>query len=136
MSDINITIKNMPQIVNAFNQAPKLMVANLNKAITKTVFTVLGKESVQYNSLGIRVISGGLINSIRRGHYVSSLYGEVGPNVQGSEGVDYASYVHDGTRYMRGRPFLLNAVNSSQKEVDEYFTDAVDKTLNTIARMT
>ena len=28
--------------------------------------------------------------------------------------VNYASYVHDGTRYMRGRPFLLRALDAAR----------------------
>lgn len=132
MPDIQITITNIPQIKAAFNKAPALMIRELNTAIKKTVITIQGKESLQYRQLGIRVITGGLINSIRRGVYYSNLHGEVGPNVTGSPGVDYAVYVHDGTSRMRGRPFLLNAVDDAKNSTDKNFQDAVQNVLNEI----
>lgn len=135
MSNIEIKIKNLPQIRAAFNKAPTLMRRNLNTAIKKTVINIQGKESLEYKSLGIRVISGGLINSIRRGVWYGDLKAEVGPNVTGSPGVGYAGYVHSGTRFMRGRPFLLQAVDNSQGDTDRFMTEAVDNTLKEIGRM-
>lgn len=134
MPDIQIRITNLPEIKAAFNKAPSLITKELNDAIKKTVLNIQGKESLQYRDLGIKVITGGLINSIRRGLYFSNLKGEVGPNVTGSPGVDYAIYVHSGTRYMNARPFLLNAVNDANKDTDGYFTKAVQNTLDSIAR--
>lgn len=134
MSTVNITIKNLPEIKSAFRKSPKLMVKYLDRAIAKSLLTVKRHEALEYRSLGIRVITGGLIDSIQRGTYQRSLYGEVGPNVMGSPGVDYAGYVHDGTRYMRSRPYLLEAVGDSQKDINEFFTDAVDNVLSDIAR--
>lgn len=136
MSTIKIEIKNLPQIRAAFNKAPALMKSNLNKAIRKTVINIQGKESIEYKGLGIRVITGGLINSVRRGVWYGDLKAEVGPNVQGSPGVPYAAFVHSGTRFMKARPFLLQAVNTTSHETDKFFTEAVDSTLNTIGKMT
>lgn len=136
MSNINIEIKNLPQIKAAFKQAPVLMKRNLNTAIRKTVINIQGKESLEYKSLGIRVITGGLINSIRRGAWYGDLRAEVGPNVTGSPGVDYAGFVHEGTSHMRSRPYLLQAVNSSQNDTDRFMTEAVDKTLHEIGSKT
>ncbi len=136
MATIDIKITNLPQIRAAFGRAPQLMIAELNKAIFQTLQTIRGKEILEYRALGIRVITGGLINSISRGVYQADLKGEVGPNVTGSPGVDYALYVHSGTRYMKARPFLLNAVNSSQTETDKFFTSAVDKVLSQIGKAT
>lgn len=133
MSTVSITIKNLPQIKAAFHKSPTLMVKYLDKAIAKSLLTVKRQESLEYRTLGINVITGGLIDSIQRGTYQKSLYGEVGPNVTGSPGVDYAGYVHDGTRYMRSRPYLLEAVKDSRKDIEEFFTDAVDNVLSDIA---
>lgn len=135
MATVNITISNLSQIKAAFNKAPELMTKELNTAIKKTVLTIQGKESLEYRSLGIKVITGGLINSIRRGAFYGNLRGEVGPNVTGSPGVDYATYVHEGTKYMKGRPFLLNAVRSSNIETDRSFSESVQKVLDQIGGM-
>lgn len=136
MAIVDIRIKNLPQIKAAFKKAPVLMKRNLNTAIRKTVINIQGKESLEYKSLGIRVITGGLINSIRRGVWYGDLKAEVGPNVQGSPGVDYAYWVHEGTSKMSSRPYLLRAVNSGERDTDRFMTEAVDKTLNEIGKMT
>lgn len=132
MADIAIKITNMAEIRAAFNKAPQLMVNELNTAIKKTLLNIQGKESLEYRSLGIRVITGGLIGSIRRGIYFSNLKGEVGPNVTGSPGVNYAGYVHSGTRYMKARPYLLNAVNHAELDTEKYFKTAVQNVLDNI----
>lgn len=134
MPNINVTITNLPQIKAAFSKAPAQMTKELNLAIRKAVLKIQGQESLDYRSLGIRVITGGLINSIRRGTYFSNLRGEVGPNVTGSQGVGYAIYVHEGTKYMRSRPFLYNAVQDSRNYTEEVFKRAVQNVLDDIGR--
>lgn len=131
---ITITIKNLPQIRSAFNRAPKKMVKELNDAIAKTIYAVKSNEVLEYKSLGIRVITRGLITSINRGQYQRNLYGEVGPNVQGSPGVPYAGYVHSGTRFMRARPYLAYAVRDTEKDINKFFTEAVDNVLSDIGK--
>ena len=37
---------------------------------------------------------------------------------------------------MRARPFLYNSVNASQKDVDKFFTEAVENVLNNIEKST
>jgi HK97 gp10 family phage protein len=135
MSTINITIKNLPQIKHAFNKAPALMTKALNKAIRKTVVNIQ-KEEVENvgGQRGIRIVSGGLKSAAQRGVYYRTLYGEVGANVTGSGGVPYAAYVHDGTKYMKPRPFLLQAVDRQSGDTDKFFTEAVDSVLSDIGR--
>lgn len=132
MPEIDIKITNLPQIRRAFGMAPSLMTRELNLAIKKTIFTIKAKEIGQYSSLGIRVVTGGLISSIQRGEYFGNLVGEVGPNVTGSPGVRYSIFVHNGTRYMQARPFLKNAMAQASPEVERFFTNAVQNVLNDI----
>lgn len=134
MSIIDIQINNLPQIQAAFRQAPTLMRRNLNTAIKKVTIGIQGEESLEYKRYGIHVITGGLINSIRRGLWLGDLKAEAGPNVQGSPGVGYAGYVHDGTRFMSARPWLLQSVQNKQGDTDKYFVEAVDQTLNEIGK--
>lgn len=136
MPEIKVQIKNLAEIKSAFRKAPADMVRELNKAIAKSVFSIQRGEIKEYQALGIRIITKGLYNSITRGTYFSNLKGEVGPNVTNSAGVNYAVYVHEGTRYMRARPFLYNSVNASQKDVDKFFTEAVENVLNNIEKST
>jgi len=48
--------------------------------------------------------------------------------------VEYAVFVHEGTKFMRGRPFLANAVKSEEQFVDREFEKAVQDTLDEIGR--
>ena len=41
----------------------------------------------------------------------------------------YAVFVHEGTRYMKARPFLLDAVNDREGDIDDNFAKAVDNVL-------
>lgn len=39
----------------------------------------------------------------------------------------YARFVHEGTRRMRGRPFLANAVRAAEPAIRQRFASAIDK---------
>lgn len=123
MADIQVRIKNLPQIRAAFAQAPSLMAKNLQRAIGQSIFTI-ERES----KLRTPVRTGFL----RASHttQLQPLRGEVGPTA------DYAPYVHSGTRYMRARPFLLQGVQAGENQIQGFFKDAVQKTLDKIARDT
>lgn len=121
MPEIKVKITNARQIQSAFYRAPRLMTKNLNVAIQKTILTIDRKSK-----LNTPVDTGRL----RASHYTqfSNLSGTVGTRT------GYDIYVHEGTRFMKSRPYLRNAVEKSSEDVDKFFTEAVDKTLNEIAR--
>lgn len=148
MAEIQIRIKNLPQIRAAFNASPKLMKVNLSRAIPLSLRAVAEDEEFHYASMGIGVISGRLLSSIRRGidYRPGTLRGEVGPNTSNFEGYDkmlkpwhgishYAVFVHDGTKRMKKRPFLQRAVATAQPEIDKLFQKATQDTLNQIGKM-
>lgn len=121
MPQINVTIKNLPQIRAAFSKAPIKMATELNTAIKKSIFTI---ERV--SKINTPVLTGRL----RASHEsrFSNLRGELEPTA------NYAIWVHDGTRRMRARPFLLNAVQTVDEQVNDFFTKAVQNTLDDIGR--
>ncbi len=121
MANINITIKNMAEIRAAFAKAPRLTVSALNKAIQQSIFTI------ERDSKRNTPVDTGFLRASHRTLF-SNLRGEVSPTA------DYAVFVHDGTRYMRPRRFLLEAVQSDEPKVQRYFEDAVQGVLDQIAR--
>lgn len=123
MAEISIKIKNMSQIKRAFGLAPTLMVRELNTAIRQTVLSV-GGESRRRTP----VLTGRLRASTYE--HFSNLRGEVGTDTR------YDKFVHWGTRYMRGRPYLKEAVEANSMQTQRYFTRAVDRVLHQIGRMT
>ena len=49
--------------------------------------------------------------------------------------VNYATFIHDGTRFMKARPFLKDGAEASLDQIDEFFTDATQSALDKIGRM-
>lgn len=116
---IAIKITNLPQIKAAFGQSPRLMTYELNNAIKKSILTIQAKSMKNTPVLTSRL----------RGSHRSvfgNLKGEVGTHT------NYDIYVHEGTRYMKARPYLKLAVGSSGSEVEDFFTRAVDNVLSSI----
>lgn len=118
---IKIEIKNLPQIRAAFAQSPRLMTKNLNRAIRRVALTVEG-QSKRYTPVDT--------GRLRSSHYTrfSNLKGIIGTNTE------YDYFVHYGTRFMKGRPFLQAAIDKNNGVIQQEFEKAVEKTLNEIAR--
>lgn len=123
MPEIKVHIKNLPDIKAAFAKAPSLMTKNLNRAITKAVL------SIERNSRQNTPVLTGRLRASTYTMY-GNLKGEVGTKT------NYDIFVHEGTRYMRSRPYLRLAVQSNEGRIDGFFTEAVDQTLNEIGKAT
>lgn len=121
MPNINVEIKNMAQIKKAFKFAPANTVRQLNKAIKKAIFTI-ERQSKKNTPV--------LTGRLRASHTTvfDNLRGVLYPTA------NYAIYVHEGTRYMRPRPFLAQAVESEELTVQNYFTEAVQEVFNQIEK--
>lgn len=121
MPNIDIKIKNLPQIRAAFRRAPFLMTKYLNIAIAQSIYSL--KADSQRNT---PVDTGRLRASTYT--QLGNLRGEVGTNV------NYDVYVHEGTKYMRGRPYLRMAADQNKDNIERFMTLAVQRTLNEIGR--
>lgn len=117
---ISVQIKNLPQIIAALRKSPALMAQNLNKAITYSI------AKVQQKSVPKTPVDTGRLRSSYHS-YFRNLYGMISPET------NYAVYVHEGTRFMRARPYLAEGVSDSNKDIQNYFEKAVEDTLNQIA---
>lgn len=147
---MKISIKNLPQIKAAFSKAPALMTKELNIAIRKTIFYIEGKAM---RRVPVRT---GILRSSRYRNF-SPLRGEFGFNA------DYAAAVHNGSKAhiikargggalfwkgarhpvrqvnhpgYKGNPFLRNAVDESESQVDAFMTEAVQNVLDLIGKET
>lgn len=121
MARVQITIKNLPEIRRAFSQAPRLTVKYVNRAIARSLLKI-----ERDSKLNAPVDTGYL----RASHTtrLSNLRGEVEPMAT------YALYVHEGTRFMRSRPFLFDAVSDNEKFVETEFEKAVQDVFDDIGR--
>lgn len=121
MPQISVKITNLAQIRAAFSKAPVKMTTALNKAIQQSIFTI-----ERDSKINTPVDTGRLRASHRR--MFSTLRGEIGTNTE------YDMFVHYGTRYMKARPYLLQAAQTNDEKIQGFFTDAVQKVLDDIAR--
>lgn len=131
MANISVQISNIDAIKKAFKAAPDLMEKELNNAIQKVLLSIQA-ETIRnvHPSRGINVITGGLLSATERPPIFTKLRGVYDVDIK------YAPFVHDGTRFMRARPFLKNAVDSQKEVTDRFFTEAVDKVLSQIGKAT
>lgn len=123
MAEIAIRIKNLPEIKRAFAMAPRLMAKELNISIRQAVL-MIGRDSRRKTPVDT--------GRLRASTYerFSNLKGEIGTNT------DYDVFVHEGTRFMRGRPYLRSSVQDNDSGVQRAFTEAVQRTLDQIGRAT
>lgn len=155
MATVEIKITNIRQIRSAFAKAPNLMTANLNKAIRKTIFLIAGKSAEEAPHVR---------GDLARSHFnpkaltFRNLYGRLQPTVK------YAVWVHDGTSPyiirprnggvlvfrasdgtkvftkkvnhpgIKANPFLRRAVDKSENQTEKFFENAVQDTLDQIAK--
>lgn len=121
MPQYTIKIENLAEIKAAFKKSPEKMLKNLTKAIAKSTL------QIERESKGYTPVDTGYLRASHR-VTLEPLRGEVQPMA------DYAFFVHEGTRYQSAQPFLAEGVASSEENVKEYFTKAVQDTLDEIAR--
>lgn len=122
MPQISIKITNLPQIKSAFSKSPVLMTKELNTAIKKTALQI-SRTSMQNTPVDT--------GRLRASTYTkfASLRGEVGTDT------NYDVFVHEGTKFMKARPYLRRAVESEESNTERFFTEAVDNVLRAIGEM-
>lgn len=116
---VSIQIKNINQIRYAFLRAPQKMSIELDKAIRKSTFQIARQSRVN------TPVDTGRLRSSHTETF-GRMRGIIEPKAE------YAEFVHDGTRFMRGRPFLADAVESEESQVQEFFKQAVENVFKRI----
>lgn len=119
---IQVEIKvDAEKVVRAFRNAPTNLGRNLSIAVVKSGFLVEG-ESKRVTPVDTGRLKGSIATEVK------PLSAIIAPNT------NYAVFVHEGTRFMRSRPFMEWGVKSSLARIQDFFEKAVDDTLNTIER--
>ena len=120
--DVKISITNLAEIRAAFARSPKVMYKNLQRAIQASIYRISGQSK---RNTPVRT---GRLRASTYERFQSGLQGEVGTHTS------YDLFVHEGTRFMRGRPYLRMAVESEGAFINSQFENAVQDTLDDIAR--
>lgn len=121
--DVKITIKNLPQIRAAFAKAPHIIGPKLDRAIKTSVLLVGRRSRV------LTPVDTGRLRASTRETF-RPMYGEVGTFT------NYDIFVHEGTRFMKARPYMRNAVEQVSPSIQSVFEKELQSALNDIGRMT
>lgn len=121
MPNISVRITNLAEIQAAFKSAPIKMARNLNDAIRRSALAIQRQSMIN---------SPVLTGNLRASH--QSIFEPLKATIQPM--ANYAIFVHEGTRYMKARPFLLEAVEAETENINDNFHKAVQDTLDEIAR--
>lgn len=84
---------------------------------------------IERNSRILTPVDTGRLRASHRSIF-RDMYGEVGTHTH------YDLFVHEGTRYMRSRPYLRNAVAKADPQIQLFFQKAAQSTLDTIGKAT
>lgn len=122
---INVSIGNLEAIKRELRLFPQRMIPELKKATSKSALMVEREAK-----LLTPVDTGRLRSSI-----MSSL--GLGPLAVGAKvatNVEYAIFVHEGTKRMRPRPFMKQAVDDSIVEIQKLFNMAIEASIRGITK--
>jgi len=127
MAEYTVRITNLEEIRRAFRKAPELMVKHLNTAIEGSIWQVertvtLKGYSNEYYQNRTYSLTRNWVSMFQPGK--GTLYNRM----------DYATYLHEGTGYIRARPFLADSLKEDGKQIEKNFENAVQKVLDEIGR--
>lgn len=133
MANINITIKNIDQVKQAFKEAPDVMKRGIQTAIEK-----LGLKVVKETKIAITEGRDMWKSPIDTGMMRQGIFAKYEPMraiITPSSITPYAMYVHEGTSKMRARPFFEITATSKNDEFGEFFNKCIEAELSKIFKI-
>jgi len=119
-TSIKITIPDRARLVGALKSVPDKIVPELRKA------TAAAALSIETESKKLSPVDTGRLRS----SIATSLgVGQMGIGAIVKTNVFYAIYVHEGTRKMRARPFMQQAVSGLEQKIEKFYTESIDRAL-------
>lgn len=106
MLEFNISCKEIPKMVELLKEYPDTINANI-----VDVFKIVLADIERIAKMNAPVDTGRLRADIGTKLKQRELEGVVYSNIS------YSVYVHEGTRYMKARPYLLNAIKGEEPKV-------------------
>lgn len=111
---ITIKLKNFDKIQETLKKSPRKMGQELAVAIKKSAL-MIERESKKLTPVDTGRLRSSIVSDIR------PMRATIAPHT------DYAIFVHEGTRYMKSRPFMKEGVE--KVDVNKYFEQAIENTL-------
>jgi len=117
---ITIKIKNLDKLIKGLEVSANELKYALSTAVKKSVFLV------ERESKKVTPVDTGRLRASITPNYLKPLEGALGPHTE------YAIFVHEGTRYMKARPFMKKGVEEALPEIEDVFMEEIDKILKKI----
>ena len=114
---ITVKVTGLEQVMKKFERMPREFIEEMDKAVKKSAYLIEG-ESKKVTP----VDTGRLRASISSAFSV--LQAIISPHT------NYAVYVHEGTRFMQGRPYMKWGVEKAKDAIKKQFQNAVDILIN------
>jgi HK97 gp10 family phage protein len=119
---IAIELQGIKSLVKDFNNAPPVIKSEINKAIN------FSGVKIQREARTTAPVDTGNLRSQIRFKNTRQGQGVIGSYAQ------YSIYVHEGTRFQNGNPYMDRAVQISTPMVNVYFNKAVKNITSHLAR--
>lgn len=105
---VSIEIKGLQKMADLLDKSPRVAEKEVRAALAKGVIVLQGAAR-QFTPVDTGRLRGG--HKTRVGAFEAAVYNPV----------DYALYVHEGTRKMRARPFYKLAAEDSKDKINSIF---------------
>lgn len=113
---IEIQAVNLAQVMKKIGKLTPAMKVALQNAIEKGAM-ILEKDSKKNTP-------------VDTGRLRASIYSTIKPlSATVQPKTDYAVFVHEGTRFMKGRPYMRQAVDSNEKRIEDVFVKEIEKAI-------
>lgn len=122
MAKINLQVKGLRKLKRAFIFAPTKVGKEIEDGLKKSIVIVEREAKRSITTGRTRAIDTG---RLRASHFsrVKGLTGEIFPTV------NYAIFVHEGTRFMRSRPWLEKAARNARNDVKKELQKSINRAL-------
>jgi phage gpG-like protein len=125
---ISVKIPNLPKFQKALKKYPQLAEKEIRNAFEKSLYQIV-RETKPVTPVGeTGRLRGSIGESIDGIFKIEKTRAMVGTNV------NYAVYVHEGTRGRIGKPFLKQGVEKSISKIGVFFKEAIDNVFNKISK--
>jgi len=119
--NVDVRIENIDKIKSGLNSSPLVFAKHVNKAIKQSIM------AVERNTKPKTPVDTGYLR-LAQVPYFYPLVGIYEPVAE------YAIFVHEGTKFMKARPFLQQGLDDSRQYIRLAFEKALNDSLQEIAR--
>lgn len=124
MMNVSVKIVGLKEVMEMLRDMPVVIQKGLRDAVVKSSLLLEGSAKQLVSNQMVNVRTGCLRSSIRTNLLSSGMVSHIGPHV------NYAVYLHEGTKYIRPRPFLERAIDLTHGDVSDIFSSEIRRALS------